>query len=124
MARPSLAQGTFIAMNRVPALRVRLAALSLLVAMVLPVSFELRLHRQDQRARGVAHVEAQDFQHHADQCLGIADASDQTPLRVPHPPVFTVGLGFVPLPTGVDQPVDAQPFLLPSCRAPPAQVAS
>lgn len=110
-------------MNRVSALWIRLIALSLLVATVLPVSFELRLHRQDQGQRGVAHVEAKDFQHHSDQCLGTAAVSDQTPLRVLPPPLYAVGPEPAPHPTGVDQPFDARPLLLPSCRAPPARVA-
>lgn len=110
-------------MKRGSGLWTRLVATGLLAAMLLPVTLELRLHRQDQGLGGIAHVEAANFQHHADQCLGNAAVTHNITSPVPPPVVACVGPEPVALPSFDAGLLDAEPVLRPSSRAPPVPFA-
>lgn len=102
---------------------IRAVAMGLLVAMVLPATFELRLHTQDQGRGAIPHIEAIDFEHHADQCLGSAAVSHDATSQVPLPVVVVLGPDLVVVPNLEPRPCGAEPALRASSRAPPAPVA-
>ena len=102
---------------------IRLLATGLLVTMALPTALEVRRHPETQEAP-LAHAEALNFQHHADDCLAGVAALEGT-LPRPHRLVdATLAPEPVANPTCQSGHATAEPTLRPSSRAPPAPVVA